>query len=252
MVRFVLAALLLALPTGLMAEEIIADMSQTRVSITANFDGSEILIYGAVRREAARPPGALGVIIAVEGPSEPVTVRRKDKRVGIWVNTEALKVDLAPTFYAVTTSAPLPEVLSETENLRYRISIPSVIRAVGVADTVGNVDAFLDALIRVRTKNDLYQLNEGAVRITGETLFDTSIELPSNLTQGAYRTRIFLTRDGVVVDEYETQIEVSKVGLEKFLYNLAHEKPLIYGLLSLAIAIAAGWMAAAFFRYIRG
>ena len=252
MLRVLMAALLLALPTALTAEEIVADMSQTRVSITANFDGSEILIYGAISREAERPEGEMGVIITVEGPSEPVTVRKKDKRVGIWVNTEALEVDLAPTFYAVTTSAPMSDVLSEIENLRYKISIPSAIRAVGVADSVGNVDEFLDALIRVRSKNALYQLNEGDVRVAEGTLFDTSIQLPSNLTEGSYRTRIFLTRDGAVIDEFETQIDVSKVGLEKFLYNLAHDKPLIYGLLSLAIAIAAGWMAAAFFRYIRG
>ncbi len=33
-------------------ETIVAGLSQNRVSITAHFDGSEILIYGAVKREA--------------------------------------------------------------------------------------------------------------------------------------------------------------------------------------------------------
>ena len=42
-----------------------------------------------------------------------------------------------------------------------------------------------------------------------------------------------------------------KVGLERLIYTLAHERPLIYGLLSLVIAIAAGWSASAVFRYIR-
>ena len=76
--------------------------------------------------------------------------------------------------------------------------------------------------------------------------------MPSNLTEGDYRTRIFLTRAGEVIDQFETVIDVRKVGLEKFIYSLAHERPLAYGLLSLAIAIAAGWLASAFFRYIRG
>jgi hypothetical protein len=35
------------------------------------------------------------------------------------------------------------------------------------------------------------------------------------------------------------------------IYTLAHERPLVYGLLSLFIAIAAGWMASALFRAIR-
>ncbi len=54
------------------------------------------------------------------------------------------------------------------------------------------------------------------------------------------------------MDIHEKIIGVRKVGLERWIYTLAHEQPLIYGLLSLAIAIAAGWSASAVFRYIRG
>lgn len=248
----VLVFLALCCCASAQAEEIVAELSQTRVAISANFDGSQILVFGAVSREETPPEGDLGVIIAVQGPSQPVTVRRKDRRFGIWVNTEKLEVDEAPTFYSVATSAPLEEVLSETENLRFKVSIPSAIRAVGVAGSVGDVDSFLDALIRVRSKQGVYQLREGAVELREGTLFQTSVDLPSNLTQGSYRTRIFLTRNGAVIDDYETSIDVSKVGLEKFMYTLAYDKPLIYGLLSLAIAIAAGWLASAFFRYVRG
>ncbi|MCB1348698.1 MAG: TIGR02186 family protein, partial [Maritimibacter sp.] len=94
----------------------------------------------------------------------------------------------------------------------------------------------------------LYKIDEGTVNIHDRTLFDTRIQLPANLTEGSYRTRIFLTRDGEVVSDYTTEIDVAKVGLERWLYNLAHEQALIYGLMSLAIAIAAGWGASAFFR----
>ncbi|MCY4209042.1 MAG: TIGR02186 family protein, partial [Roseovarius sp.] len=46
-------------------------------------------------------------------------------------------------------------------------------------------------------------------------------------------------------------IDVRKVGLESWLYNLSREQPLAYGLMSLAIAIAAGWFASAAFRLLR-
>ncbi len=242
--------LLLAAPAS--AEQIVADLSQTRVSITANFDGSEILIFGAIRREAPLPEGDLAVVITVEGPSEPVTVRKKDRVAGIWVNTEAVDVDLAPSFYAIATSAPLPQAINQTEDLRYKVTIPQAIRAVGTTETVADAEPFLEALMRIKSDKASYQVLDGQVRLTSDTLFDTSISLPSNLTQGAYRTRIFLTRGGAVIDRFETSIDVQKVGLEKFIYTLAHQRPLIYGLLSLAIAIAAGWMASAFFRYVRG
>jgi hypothetical protein len=54
-----------------------------------------------------------------------------------------------------------------------------------------------------------------------------------------------------VIDTYMTTIPVNKVGLERWLYNLAHEQAFIYGLLSLAIAIGAGWLASAVFTMLR-
>ena len=46
-------------------------------------------------------------------------------------------------------------------------------------------------------------------------------------------------------------IEVRKVGLERWLYRLALEQPFIYGIMSLAIAISAGWGASAAFRVFK-
>lgn len=246
----VLFVVLLAVKPGpATSEEVVAGLSTDMINITANFEGSEILIFGAVSRDAPAPEGDLQVIITVEGPSLPVAVRRKARRFGIWVNTDAIEVDAAPSFYAVATTAPLSEAISATEDLRHSISIPNAIRAVGIG--VADGEAFTDALIRIRENEDLYQLIEGGVTLREGTLFDTSIRLPANLVEGDYRTRILLTRGGVVLDIHEQDIAVQKVGLERFIYNLAHEQPLIYGILSLTIAILAGWMASAVFRYIR-
>ncbi len=232
-------------------ETVVAALSQEAISITTNFDGSEILIFGAVRRDAP-PPGAepMEVIITVEGPSRPVTVRRKERRFGIWVNTDAAEVDEAPTFYAVSSTGLLNDVLTQTEDLRHKVTVPRAIRAVGTG--ISDTESFTEALIRIRLSEGLYQINEGAVRFREETLFDTAVRLPANLVEGDYATRIFLTRGGEVVDIFEQAIPVRKVGLERLIYTLAHDRPLVYGVLSLTIAIIAGWLASAVFRYIRG
>ena len=246
----ILAIALMVPVAPVVAEEVVAGLSRDAISITTNFEGSEILIFGAVRREAPPPDGApLEVIITVEGPARPVTVRRKDRRFGIWVNTEAVEVDAAPTFYAVATTGPFDAVLTQTEDLRHRVSIPRAIRAVGTG--VIDQDTFIEALIRIRDRGALYQMNAGAVTLRDATLFDTVVRLPANLVEGDYRTRIFLTRGGQVIDVYSQDIAVRKVGLERLIYTLAQERPLVYGILSLAIAIAAGWLASAVFRYLR-
>jgi uncharacterized protein (TIGR02186 family) len=110
---------------------------------------------------------------------------------------------------------------------------------------------FADAVIRIREDEDLYSIRENTVAVDEQTLFRTSIEMPADLTEGDYQTRIFLTRGGEVVSQFETTIDVRKVGLERFLYNMSREQPVWYGLMSLAIAIAAGWGASTAFRLLR-
>jgi uncharacterized protein (TIGR02186 family) len=248
-----LFALLLLFATPSLAEEVVAGLSQNRISITTNFDGSEILIFGAVKREAAIPDDAsLEVIVTVAGPSQPIVVRRKEHRFGIWVNVDAVEVDAAPSYYAVATSGPWDAVISDVEDLRHKVSINRAIRSVGAPMEIEDSQSFTEALIRIRKSKNLYQTNIGTVELEEQTLFNTSVTLPANLIEGDYTTRFYLTRGGRVIDVHETVIDVRKVGLERFLFNLSRNQPLIYGLMSLAIAIAAGWAASAFFRYVRG
>lgn len=247
---FAFTLALSALPAT--AEEVVLGLSSDTVSINTNFDGSEILVFGAVKRDGPVPEEPpLQVIVTVAGPSEGKTIRRKEKRFGIWVNTDAVEIDSAPSFYAVSTSAPLGQSLSDTEDLRHRISIPRAIRSVDAPDTIENSETFTDALIRIRSRTNLYQLNEGTVNVDEQTLFRTTIQLPAALTEGDYATRIFLTRGGAVVSRYDTSIFVRKVGMERWLFALSRERAFLYGLLSLAIAIAAGWGASAAFGLLR-
>lgn len=248
MLRLISLIILLAAP-AFAEEEIVLGLSQDEVAITATFEGSEILVFGAIRRDSPLPSGLLGVIVTVAGPNVPIVVRRKDRRLGIWVNVDDVKIDAAPSFYAVATSAPLKKILRASEDLHNRISLPQVIREVGT--NVLDSRSFSRALTRIREANGSYLTLEGGVDLSRDTLFETRIAMPANLTEGYYRTRIFLTRDGNVVDSYLTTIPVKKVGLERWLYNLAHQQAILYGLMSLAIAVAAGWLASAAFGLLR-
>ncbi|WP_435141169.1 TIGR02186 family protein [Pseudopelagicola sp. nBUS_19] len=252
MLRLMWFLIVLLSTTPLQAEEVVLGLSQDKVAITATFDGSEILVFGAVKREEPIPDDPpLEVIIAISGPSQPVTVRRKERKFGIWINTDTVEVDAAPTFYAVATSAPFNQAMSNVEDQRHRVSIPRAIRSVGAPMNISDAQSFSEAVIRIRQDQNLYQMLENTVQVDQQTLFRTSIQMPANLAEGDYPARIFLTRGGNVVSSFETTIDVDKVGLERWLYDLSRQKPLIYGLMSLAIAIVAGWGASAIFRFLR-
>lgn len=234
------------------AEEIVSGLSQSQVAINANFDGTAILIYGAAMRDAPPPDWPqLQVIVTVEGPSAPVIVRHKERVAGIWINRGAVRVDSAPSFYAVATTRPLRDILSETDDLRYRISLANVIRAIGISDEAPDAPAYVAALQRIRTVENNYRLAQDSVLLLRQSLFRTEVALPANLIEGVYKVRIFLTRGGKVIDMEESQINVQKAGLERFLFNLAQNQPLVYGLASLLLAALAGWGASEVFRRIR-
>jgi uncharacterized protein (TIGR02186 family) len=240
-----------ALPVN--AETVVADLSQNKIAITANFDGSEILIFGAVERDAPAPidAGPLDVVIAITGPSKPAVVRRKSKSWGIWVNKDVVTLDQAPIFYALASTAPIEQILGASENAEHRISIRQLIRSNGNVIGADEKADFAKALIRIRNKTGAYTKEVAPIKLTSNTLFQTNIVLPSNLVEGDYKARIFLVRDHKVIDQHEVSIDVQKVGLERWLYRLAYDKPFAYAILSLAIAIFAGWSASAIFRVFR-
>ena len=246
----ILVLWLAALP--LRSEEVIAGLSQNRVSLTVNFEGSDILIFGAIRREAALPEDTeLDVIVAVEGPPQPAVIWRKARRLGIWVNTDAQEVRAAPSFYAVATTRPLRDILSPEADLTHRISTRlAIFEARGGGDRADPA-AFTEALIRIRESEGLYQSRDNTIMLERDTLFSTRILLPKNIVEGTYSARIFLLRDGDVIDDFETFIDVRKAVLERWLTNLAYEQPAIYGLLALVLAVFFGWGASALFRLMR-
>lgn len=234
------------------AETVVAGLSSDSVAITASFDGSDILIYGAIKRETPIPPGPpLQVIVTVEAPSRGVTVWRKERKAGIWVNAESVRIGAAPGFYAVATSAALDDILLPEWDSRYRISLSHAMRAFAGQIAVESAVPFTEALIRIREDQGLYRLDEGSVSLIDQTLFRADVNLPANLVEGAYKTRIFLLRDGQVIDVFVAPINVRKVGLERWLYRLAFDQPFLYGLMSLGVAVFAGWGASAAFRKLR-
>lgn len=250
MIRALIILLALALPAR--AEEVVAGLSHDNIGITASFNGSEILIYGAIKRFEPEPASdRMGIIVTLEGPPGSVTIRRKSREMGIWVNTDSVGVAAAPSYYAVASSAPLAEILDPNVDVSQRISIPLAMRSFAGPIEVADARPFTEALLRIRQEEGLYHLDEAAVTILENTLFRADFTLPANLIEGDYKTRIFLLRDGQLVDQYRTAIYVRKVGLERWLYTLSRDHAAIYGALSLALAVFAGWAAAAVFRLIR-
>lgn len=250
MTPLVLAAALTGAASAETDESVVAGLSQHSVSLTTGFSGSELFVYGAVKRTGAAPAdeAPLDVIVAVTGPSAPVEVRKKERRAGIWINGRGVRIDAAPSFYAVASTKEFRDTVSRTDDLRYRIGIDYAIRLIDAPAWVEDREEYRRAVVRIRESEGLYAFLPGTVTVTEETLFETRIKLPANLIEGDYSARIFLIRDKAVRDVFTDRIEVRRAGLGRLIYSTAQTHPALYGIASILVALIAGWLASAAFR----
>ena len=226
--------------------KVVAGLSQHNVSLTTSFTGSQLFVYGAI--SSNQPDEPLDVIVAITGPGERVQVRKKERQLGIWINGKGVEIDEAPSFYAVATTGPFRDVISYTEDQRHRIGLDRVIRLIDAPEWVEDREEYRSAVARIREEQGLYSVQEGTIALIDDTLFETRIKLPANLVEGDYKARIFLLQGGEVLDTFEDRVEVRRAGIGRWIYTSAQEWPALYGIVSILVALIAGWLASAFFR----
>ena len=169
-----------------------------------------------------------------------MTVRRKARVAGVWVNEASATFNDAMSFYQVMASAELDEWLPFALRERHQIGVEYLDfkprEKLGAAEKAD----FLTALIRNKQKLGHYGELEGRVSVLGGRLFRTEIFFPANVPTGIYTLEAFLVRNGEMVSAQKTPLYISKSGIEAEVFNLAHRYPEIYGIIAIIVAVAAG------------
>jgi len=256
-------ALVTATAANAAPTRLVADLSQSHVDITSGYHGTELLLFGAYEGM----PGDELVLI-VEGPTNDIIQRRKEKRAGVWVNVETLLWKQAPSFYHLFSTAELEEIADTESRLDADIGpLAGGLQLVTGVDGGGNghggstseadmqgAEAKLGTadqnagLRRNMTSNGLWQTNPASIVTQQDMLFRTMLTLPSNVPTGDYSVRVLHFRDGVALSERVTDMNIRKAGMSALIYSFAHEYPVFYGLFAIAFAVASGWLAAVAFR----
>jgi uncharacterized protein (TIGR02186 family) len=247
-------ALTLALPAApARAERLIVSVSNHRVTVTPNYSGEELVLFGSVEKDATTPStrNNYDLVVTVAGPPADMVTRRKERKFGIWINTDYRQFLQVPTYLALFANRPFNAIASPDVERRQQLGLNNVLLTQRVgpdyADVVPN-DAFRSAFVRLREEHGLYREDTSAVTFLTPTLFRTGIPLPAEVPIGTYNVEIQLFSGGALVTKTETTFDIVKVGFEQFVATRARQDGLVYGLVTACMALMTGWMASIVFR----
>ena len=107
---------------------------------------------------------------------------------------------------------------------------------------------FETGLLDLRRRHGLYSENPHGVEITDGVLYRATITIPSQVPVGTYTAETFLVDRGRVLAAATRDIQIDKIGFERFVALAARRHEGLYGLAAVALSLGLGWAAAAAFR----
>ncbi len=237
-----LSALMLLPPGPAMAvERMEIGLTTNRIQITSRFTGEKLVLFGAI-------PAGGDIVVVVRGEGQEIIVRRKERHLGIWVNGPSARFEDVPGFYAVASTRPLENIASRRTLKRMGALIDDLEFSTLALGDKAERDAFRKAVIRIKMRKGLYRRQPGTIRFLGSALFRTEIAFPANVPIGNYTVEAFHLTGGRIANATTMPIFIKKTGIERGIYDIANRFPLLYGILAVTIAAAAGWGAGVYFR----
>lgn len=215
-------------------------LQPTSVEIGTDFTGGRLAAAGELGREGA-------LIIKVEGPPQDLRLSRKDKWGPIWMVDENISFKNVPSLLFIYASEPLESMLTPEARARYGLQAEGAHLRIEPQPQKQAEAQWRSALSRLRTKAGLYREDEGAIKLSADRKFSLDIRLPADLQTGRYRVEALSVADGAVRDRAVSEFEVRFVGVESWLWAVAHAHSWLFGSLFTLCAILLGLGLAAIF-----
>ena len=235
------------------AERLVVSLSNHRVAVTSNFTGEELVLFGTVEPDTGKTTlrSAYDLVVTVTGPRETLRTRRKERVLGIWVNVDSREFVRVPSYLAVLSNRPVADIASADVLRRLQVGLDNFLlpQRIGpdIADTVRD-DPFRVAFVRLENQYGLYRQSGTAVTFLTPTVFRAAIPVPANVPTGNYAIDVMLFADGAMVARTNSALEVNKAGFEQYVADAARDYGLLYGLVTVLMALLIGWFASVVFR----
>lgn len=233
-------------------ERIEIGLSTEIIAITSDFSGVELTIFGAVDNidPLIQRQGRYDVAVILEGPTSNLVTRRKERVLGIWMNVDSQAFINVPESFLIASTRPPQDMTDLGTMARLSLGVEQIRLRSYEPDTADEADVldFTQALRRLKEEGNLYEKFPAGVRFISQSLFRAQLRLPANVPLGRHTARAYLFRQGVLVAQTQSSLDIRKAGVEFQIYEAAQNRSLLYGMASVALAFLVGWLGRVMFR----
>ncbi len=251
MKRVLLAFVAFVALTGQSDPILVPEVSQHEIQVRQGFTGTQLLLYGAVidptGRRSSEP---YDIVVVLKGPTEPILLREKEKKLGVWINAHSTAFRSAPSFFAVASSRPIEEIVDPRTAAIYELGLDFLqLSPTGAIDPEEQL-RFTQGLVDLRRREGLYKQDGNGVTISDGVLYQARIAVPSNVVTGRYTAETFAITRGRVIASAIAEVEVKKLGFERFVAEQADDSSFLYGLFAVGLSLLMGWLAGRVFALV--
>ena len=222
--------------------DLVVQLDDPHIQIGSNFFGEELLIFGAFNNSDLSKSD---IIIKVRGASKTISVRRKAKKYGIWMNSQNTVVDNVPSYYAIYSNRNIQRITDKDFLKENQIGLEYLEFK---SNKKNNTSDIYREIIKKNKEGGIFTEKYTGVRIIGNKLFRASVQLPKDINEGSYEVSIYFFDDQKLVDRDISKVFVNKTLAGKYIYTQAKERPLLYGIICVVIAWIAGLLVAGLSR----
>jgi len=219
-------------------------VTPSAINIGASFNGIDLKVQGTIPQDA-------DAVVRFKSGEQDVALKEKGKAMGIlWMNMGTVTFHHCPDIFMVATPKSLTEESDQWKGLNLGVS--SLVNQIEITPSPEDKNFLFNEFVKLKSKHGAYASGFGKVTYQAPTNdlkpFSATITIPSGLKPGSYESEVFTVKDGVVVSKTQTTVEVDEIGFPKFLSSLAFGEPLLYGIVSVIIALAAGLLTGLIFQ----
>lgn len=237
------------------------EVSTRRVMISLSFSGETVFLHGTA------PPHTDIIVSVLEGPSGgPLRLMQKGRRAIFWLGVRQYRLSGVPGVYLVNVSCPQGNGLAPCP---HPVDLAALNAAIGPSGSLVGPEALLGrahleplsgtlapgelgrvmaGFWKLQASRGLYAVRANAIRLNKEGVFYHTFDVPTRAPEGKYVIHTYFLSNGRLIGVEQNELFVRQGGFVSWISRLAERNAAWYGVLTVLIALSAGWIAGALFK----